>query len=47
MNGTTIGEKPLTGSVALRDGDQIHVGPALVIFHASASGISTETMSRQ
>jgi DNA-binding winged helix-turn-helix (wHTH) protein len=46
-NGTTIGEKPLTGSVVLRDGDQIHLGPALVIFHASASGISTETVSRQ
>jgi DNA-binding winged helix-turn-helix (wHTH) protein len=46
-NGTTIGAQPLAGSVALRDGDQIHVGPALVIFHASASGISTETVSRQ
>lgn len=46
-NGTTIGEQPLTGRVALRDGDQIHVGPALIIFHASASGISTETVSRQ
>jgi DNA-binding winged helix-turn-helix (wHTH) protein len=46
-NGTTIGDQPLTGRVALRDGDQIHVGPALVIFHASASGISTETVSRQ
>jgi serine/threonine protein kinase len=46
-NGTTIGGKRLTGGVALRDGDQIHVGPVVVIFHASASGISTETVSRQ
>lgn len=46
-NGTTIGEKPVTDRVALHDGDQIHVGPALVIYHASASGISTETVSRQ
>ena len=46
-NGTTIGDQPLKGSVALRDGDRIHVGPVVVIFHASASGISTETVSRQ
>jgi DNA-binding winged helix-turn-helix (wHTH) protein len=46
-NGTRIGEELVKAEVALRDGDQIHVGPALVIFHASASGISTETVSRQ
>jgi DNA-binding winged helix-turn-helix (wHTH) protein len=43
-NGTTIGERLVEGKVALRDGDQIHVGPVLVIYHASASGISTETV---
>jgi hypothetical protein len=32
------------GKVALRDDDQIHVGPVLVIYHASASGITTETV---
>jgi DNA-binding winged helix-turn-helix (wHTH) protein len=43
-NGTRIGEQLLQGKVALQDGDLIHVGPVLVIFHASASGISTETV---
>ena len=43
-NGTRIGEHLVTGKVALHDGDPIHVGPVLVIYHASASGISTETV---
>ena len=43
-NGTKVGDEPATGEVALRDGDQIHIGPAIVIYHASASGISTETI---
>ncbi len=43
-NGTRIGEKPVTGKVALHDGNQIHVGPVLVVYHASASGISTDTV---
>jgi DNA-binding winged helix-turn-helix (wHTH) protein len=43
-NGTTIGDRLVEGTVALRDGDQIHVGPVMIIYHASASGISTETV---
>jgi DNA-binding winged helix-turn-helix (wHTH) protein len=43
-NGTRIGETPVTGKVALHDGNQIHVGPVLVVYHASASGISTDTV---
>jgi DNA-binding winged helix-turn-helix (wHTH) protein len=43
-NGTRIGEIPVKGKVALHDGAQIHVGPVLIIYHASASGISTETV---
>ncbi len=43
-NGTTIGGDLVRGKVSLRDGDQIHVGPVLVLYHASASGISTETV---
>ncbi len=45
-NGTRVAETPVSKSVALRDGDQIQVGPVLVIFHASASGMSTETLSQ-
>jgi DNA-binding winged helix-turn-helix (wHTH) protein len=44
-NGTTLDDKPVTGKVHLHDGDRIHVGPILVIYHASASGMSTETIS--
>jgi DNA-binding winged helix-turn-helix (wHTH) protein len=44
-NGTAIGETLVQGQVTLRDGDQIHVGPVLVIYHASASGISTDTIA--
>lgn len=43
-NGTRIGETPVTGKVALHDGNQIHVGPVLVVYRASASGISTDTV---
>ena len=43
-NGTKVRETPVTKKVVLRDGDQIHVGPVLIIYHASASGISTETI---
>jgi DNA-binding winged helix-turn-helix (wHTH) protein len=44
-NGTRLGDSPVTGSVGLHDGDRIHIGPILVIYHASASGMSTETIS--
>jgi DNA-binding winged helix-turn-helix (wHTH) protein len=43
-NGTRIGNSAVTERVTLHDGDQIHVGPVLVIYHASASGSSTDTV---
>jgi pSer/pThr/pTyr-binding forkhead associated (FHA) protein len=45
-NGTSVGEDCVTGPVTLRDGDLIHIGPIVIVYHASASGISTETQSR-
>ena len=44
-NGTTLQEAILTGPSPLQDGDRIQVGPILVVFHASASGHSTETVT--
>jgi DNA-binding winged helix-turn-helix (wHTH) protein len=44
-NGTTLAEKPVTTSVALHDGDRIQIGPILIVYHAAASGMSTETIS--
>jgi DNA-binding winged helix-turn-helix (wHTH) protein len=44
-NGTTVGDKPVARTVTLHDGDRIHVGPVLLVYHVSASGISTETLS--
>jgi pSer/pThr/pTyr-binding forkhead associated (FHA) protein len=43
-NGTRLRDTLVTGSVELHDGDRIHIGPILVIYHASASGMSTETI---
>jgi hypothetical protein len=31
----------------LHDGDTIAIGPIVVVYHASASGISTETVTRR
>jgi DNA-binding winged helix-turn-helix (wHTH) protein len=46
-NGTSLGEDELpTGPVTLHDGDRIHIGPIVIVYHASAAGISTETQSR-
>jgi DNA-binding winged helix-turn-helix (wHTH) protein len=44
-NGTKLADKPVTASIALHDGDRIQVGPILIVYHASASGMSTETIS--
>jgi len=44
-NGTILGEQMVTGPLPLHDGDRIQVGPILVVFHASASGPSTATLS--
>ena len=45
-NGTRIRSTPVTTKTPLRDGDEIRVGPVLIIFHASASGMSTETIAQ-
>jgi hypothetical protein len=46
-NGTSVGEDdPLTSPLTLHDGDRIQIGPIVIVYHASASGISTETQSR-
>jgi TolB-like protein/DNA-binding winged helix-turn-helix (wHTH) protein/Flp pilus assembly protein TadD len=36
-NGTSVGKIPVTGQVPLQDGDQLHVGPNVIIYHASAT----------
>lgn len=46
-NGTMVNGKPVSGRVLLHDGDRIQAGPVVVIYHASASGMSTETIVRQ
>jgi DNA-binding winged helix-turn-helix (wHTH) protein len=46
-NGTRIADRAITGRVSLHDGDQLHVGPVLIIYHTSASGISTEIIVAQ
>jgi hypothetical protein len=45
-NGTIVNDDVVIAPVVLHDGDRIHVGPVVVIYHASASGSSTETQSR-
>lgn len=45
-NGTKVGEAALARVVALHDGDRIHIGPIVVVYHCSASGMSTETVER-
>jgi pSer/pThr/pTyr-binding forkhead associated (FHA) protein len=44
-NGTRVGETRVKDKVVLNDGDRIQVGPVLIVYHASASGISTETIA--
>ncbi len=43
-NGTSVNDEPLTAPRTLRDGDRIQVGPVFLLYHASASGMSTETI---
>jgi DNA-binding winged helix-turn-helix (wHTH) protein len=45
-NGTMVNETAVKKPVDLHDGDRIQVGPIVVIYHASASGMSTETFVR-
>jgi DNA-binding winged helix-turn-helix (wHTH) protein len=44
-NGTCLDDKPVVGKVKLHDGDHIQIGPIFVVYHASESGMSTETLS--
>lgn len=43
-NGTSLNDMSLTRPTALHDGDRIQVGPVVMLFHASVSGMSTETI---
>jgi DNA-binding winged helix-turn-helix (wHTH) protein len=43
-NGTRLRDQPVTAATKLRDGDSIEIGPIVVVYHVSASGISTETV---
>lgn len=42
-NRTTLGETVLSGQADLRDGDLIAIGPIRLVYHASSSGLPTET----
>lgn len=42
-NGTTLRGKLITKPTALRDGDEIRVGPVLIVYRSSERGVSTET----
>lgn len=44
-NGTRLNDRVIAGRVALHDGDQIQLGPAVVVFRSSTSGSSTETLA--
>ena len=42
-NGTRVGDAPVTAAVGLRDGDAIHVGPAVIVYRTSEDALTTET----
>jgi len=44
-NGTTLREALVTAPTVLHDGDRIRVGPVVVTYHASTSGMPTETVN--
>ena len=44
-NGTRLDDNPIAGKVKLHDGDRIQVGPILIAYHVSSSGMSTETVN--
>jgi adenylate cyclase len=44
-NGTRVNEGPLQGPTRLSDGDRVGIGATMVVFHALASGRSTETLA--
>ena len=43
-NGTFVLGSRITGAHALRDGDEIHVGPVVLTFRVASSSRATETM---
>jgi DNA-binding winged helix-turn-helix (wHTH) protein len=45
-NGTAVNGQPLDGSVALNDGDEIRLGPVVIVYRCSPRGESTETVAR-
>lgn len=44
-NGTSVNDEPIGGTMTLSDGDRILIGATVVVFHALASGRSTETLT--
>jgi DNA-binding winged helix-turn-helix (wHTH) protein len=44
-NGTRVNDSKVAGRVALHDGDRIQLGPAVIVFRISGTGMSTETIS--
>ena len=45
-NGSSVNGQPLEGIVALKDGDEIRLGPVVILYRCSVHGESTETVSR-
>jgi pSer/pThr/pTyr-binding forkhead associated (FHA) protein len=45
-NGTTIRGSEVTGSAVLRDGDEVRIGPVVILYRAAVGGASTETVTR-
>jgi DNA-binding winged helix-turn-helix (wHTH) protein len=43
-NGTSLDGEPIKQQITLHDGNRIQIGPILIIYHASATGMSTETV---
>jgi DNA-binding winged helix-turn-helix (wHTH) protein len=43
-NGTLVNDAAATRPVSLRDGDRIQIGPIVIVYRASESGVSTETI---
>src|SRR5262245_1642525 len=43
-NGTTVGEKAVSGRVRLEDGDRLTLGPIVIVFRQTSAGPSTETV---
>jgi hypothetical protein len=46
-NGTTVGDSPIGGKRVLCDGDDIHLGPIVIVYRASRLGRSTQTVIGQ